>query len=285
MYNLYIDEFGDSSVLLGPGSGGRNDAQPFVILSGVIIKSELVPTVTDEVIRLKKRYFPNALPANNGHNLTWLQVEIKGANLKKGIVHRDRNRRRTFSRFYRDLFHIINNHDIKLLTKCYVKPFNQLINFENIYTSCVQNFCSHFQHFLNSRTSQAYGSVILDSRQHHKDKRVAFSIATQKYKMTSDKYPNLIEVPSFGMDNNHIGLQICDWLVSGVVVPVCGLVYINPHLPNNIFANSNYIHIKNKYSDLIKNIQYRYRDSNHYRRGGLVVSDPNGGLNSSHFFR
>lgn len=284
MYNLYIDEFGDSSTLLSAGNGGRNSTQPFVILSGVIIKSELVPFVTEEVIKLKRRYFPNALPATNGHNLTWLQVEIKGANLKKGIVHRNRNRRRTFSRFYRDLFQLINNYDIKLLTKCYVKPLDQAINFENIYTSCVQNFCTHFQNFLSSQEPQAYGSVILDSREHHKDKRVAYSIATQKYKMRGDKFPNLIEVPSFGMDNNHIGLQICDWLVSGVIVPVCGLVYINPHLPNNIFANPNYNFIKQKYSSEIKKIQYRYRDVNNYRRGGLVVSDPNGGLNSSHFF-
>jgi len=237
VYHLYIDEFGDSQVLSSTPSAANNRKQPFVILSGIIINSEYIPILTAEIIDLKKKYFPNA-PVSNSHNLTWLQVAIKGANLKKAIINGNRNRKRTFKRFYRDLFVLLNRYDVQLLAKCFVKDLDQQINIEHIYTSCVQNFCEHFQNYLISKTPAALGAVILDSRQHHKDKLVAFSIATQKYKYTRDLYPNLIEVPSFGMDDNHVGLQICDWLVSGIIVPICGLVYVRPFLPNNIFADA-----------------------------------------------
>ena len=286
MYHLYIDEFGDSSILKSvPATTQDSLTQPFVILAGVIIMAEHIPILTNEIIKLKKRYFPNAIAAGNTHNLTWLQVEIKGANLKKAISNKDLKKVKTYKRFFNEIFNLLDFYEVKIVSKCFVKKLDTALKIENIYTSCVQEFCNHFQDYLKNSAPEAYGSVILDSRDHHKDKGVAFSIATQKYKSGLDRYPNLLEVPTFGTDNNHIGIQICDWIVSGVIVPICGITYISPFLPNNIFAKPQYSIIQNLYANRIRRLQYRYQDLDGHFHGGLRISDPNGRLNATAFFK
>ncbi|TCG00797.1 hypothetical protein BZM27_54615 [Paraburkholderia steynii] len=42
------------------------------------------------------------------------------------------------------------------------------------------------------------------------DDQVAHSIFTQKYRARGDPFDRLLELPTFGISNNHVGLQLTD---------------------------------------------------------------------------
>ena len=62
---------------------------------------------------------------------------------------------------------------------------------------------------------------------------VSHSIFTQKHQTGGDSFPNLVDTVVFGCSDNHVGLQIADCIVSGLIFPMAIAVY-RPLALNNI---------------------------------------------------
>ena len=73
-----------------------------------------------------------------------------------------------------------------------------------MYTSSIQALCTYFEHYLAERDSS--GLRIADSRSKSKNPRVSHSIFTQKFS-TVPNYERLVELPTFGHSDNHVGLR------------------------------------------------------------------------------
>ena len=129
------------------------------------------------------------------------------------------------------------------------------------------------------------GIVIPDPTSHIQNRKVSFSIFTQKFKATGDAYSRLIEMPTFGQSENHAGFQVCDILCSGLLFPIAAYSYCTGHV-TNIHVDPGFGILKKRYAMKLKALQYRYQDpvSNRWL-GGIVVSDPLGHRDGGHLFR
>jgi hypothetical protein len=115
------------------------------------------------------------------------------------------------------------------------------------------------------------GIIIADSRDYVQNVGVSFSVFTQKFKATGDAYGRVLEMPTFGHSENHIGLQLCDLLCSAIIFPMASITYCNGAV-NNVHVDPKYQLIKTRYAARIKDLQHRYLDGGRYR-GGITVSD------------
>ena len=78
MQICYIDEAGDT----GAFDSTNPLSQPVLVLTGVFIRQEQLAQLTRDVMLLKQRFFPNRKNiAPHWHD--WLQVEVKGSDLRR----------------------------------------------------------------------------------------------------------------------------------------------------------------------------------------------------------
>src|SRR5467141_3622389 len=94
----------------------------------------------------------------------------------------------------------------------------------------MQTICETFENLLS--TAGDSGMVICDSRDPFKNAEVSHSIFTQKFKAGGDQYPHLVEMPTFGHSENHVGLQIADVLCSALLFPMACYVYCTGYVHN-----------------------------------------------------
>ena len=273
---MFIDEFGDSCSQSSNASVLNNvqQSQPFIITTGTIIKTESLPKLTKELMDAKRHFFPKLLnKAARKHPLNWLSIEIKGASFKKRLRDNEAKHIKHYKNFFKKIISLLKLHKSKIISRIYIKPHDKKISFENIYTSSIQKMAEEFNIFLEKNETR--GMIILDSRDHHRDKQVCYSLVTKMYNRGKNCYPNIIEAPTFGQDNNHIGLQLSDWLTSGLISPIVGYTYLNNLRPNNIHCHKNYKFLKDTFKNDLKYLQFRYKRSDDSRfYGGIYVSNP-----------
>jgi hypothetical protein len=71
---------------------------------------------------------------------------------------------------------------------------------------------------------------------------VSHSIFTQKFKAEGDQYPRVLEMPTFGHSNNHVGIQIADLLASALLYPMATCAYCRGHVSNvHVDANAGHL--------------------------------------------
>ena len=127
-----------------------------------------------------------------------------------------------------------------------------------------------FQKYLE--TQDDLGIFIADSRTARDNTQVSHSIFTQKFKLSGDKYDRIIDLPTFAHSNNHAGLQLSDWVCSGILTPMTIETYCVGHV-NSVHVRPGYTEIKSRFKDQIKPLQFRYQEANGRWRGGITVSD------------
>ena len=75
----------------------------------------------------------------------------------------------------------------------------------------------------------------------------------------------------FGHSENHIGLQVSDWLASALLFPIMSHVYCDGHI-QSIHVSPHYHLLKSRYADRLKKLQYRYVSGSRHK-GGITVID------------
>jgi len=264
MYILYIDEAGCPGSLPGPTS----DVQPIFCIAGLILPQNELPNVTAEFLDLKRRFNPS-YASTLSHDLEIMLYEIKGSNLRSDIKNGTRNIRRRAVGILDKTINIIENYNGKLIARTYIKEPGGSFSGNAVYTSAIQTLCENFQNFLAANNTT--GIVVADSRKKNQNNKVSFSIFTKKFKMVGDEYPNILEMPVFGHSENHVGLQISDWIASAILFPSLAHVYCSGYV-NNVHIHPQNQLIKDRFIEKIKALQYRYVNGGRYV-GGISVSD------------
>lgn len=262
----YIDESGDVGPL--PATPRWND-QPTLTLAALLIDHTRLDSITSDFLTLKRVFFPGlAYPSSSF--LDTVIPEVKGSDLRRSIALGNRNQRRHALRFFDKCLDLLEQNGVKLIARVWVKQPGSPFGGRSVYSASIQRLYEAFDHYLS--TAQDYGFCIADSRTKELNAVVAHSIFTQKYSSVAPGFPRVLELPSFGHSDNHVGLQLCDLVASGLITPMACYEYCTGHIAN-VHVQPNYVRIKDRYSHRIMNLQYRYQDAMNKWRGGITVSD------------
>lgn len=265
MHICYVDESGCTGSLPDTTS----DIQPVLALLGVVANSACLVDLTHDFLAAKRRFFPHRNGETANHQLNWMLVEIKGADLRKSIAVGSRRERSHAIGFLDQIFSLLEKFGVRIVGRVWIKGVSAEFKGNSVYTFSIQNILEHFERFLSERSE--LGLVVADSRTKSKNANVSHSIFTRKFRRNGDPYPHILEMPVFGHSDNHALIQIADLLCSAVLSPIATHTYCTGHL-NSIHVRPGYDRIKSRYADRLRNLQYRYLDGAR-AHGGIVVSD------------
>lgn len=277
LHILYIDESGDTGQL--PAQPGAND-QPVFLIGALIVDAANVGDLTHDFIDLKSRFYPGLVEDCNKH-LDRILPEIKGSDLRRNALRGRRNVRRHAIGFLEKLLEILQNHDVRLLSRVWVKPLGQRFEGRAVYTSSIQWLYASFENFLHDQDS--LGFCIADSRDPLNNAIVAHSVFTQKFQSSSAAYNRALELPTFAHSENHAGIQICDILCSALLYPIAAEAYCSGHV-GNIHVQPSAAALRERFGAELQTLQYRYQEPLGKWNGGIVVSDPVGLRNAAWMF-
>lgn len=270
----FIDESGDSGIL----PSATAPIQPVFVLGALVLDASLVKSVTAEFLGVKRRFFPGL--HNPSKPLDILMQVVKGCDLRRNVRTGGRNKIRQALLFLGQVFDILERHQARVFARVWVKGIAAPVNERSLYTFSMQSLCATFQSHLASRARE--GLIIADSRNKAKNSNVSYSIFTRKYKQAGDEYPNIVEMPTFGHDENHVGLQLADYICSAIICPMAIQSYCSGLL-RNIHVSPNYESIKVMFGARLKAMQYRHCDNGKWR-GGVTVCDGLAGRPGSAIF-
>ena len=275
----FIDEAGDLGALADPPQ--PND-QPVLVVAGLFVDAGNLHALTGDFLTLKQRYFPN-LPYPSTRPLDRILPEIKGADIRRNAIRGNARQRLHAVGFLDRILGLLRRHDVRLVTRIWIKGVGMPFDATPVYTSSIQGICTYFDHYLTQVDD--IGACIADSRNKFKNISVSHSIFTQKFSPSSQSYPRIVELPTFGHSDNHAGLQLCDIVCSALLYPIACFAYCSGHV-NNVHVQPRAASLRQRYGVQLKALQYRYQDAATGRyRGGLVVADAIAHRNASLMFR
>lgn len=175
---------------------------------------------------------------------------------------------------------LLRKLDCRISASIYIKAIDAPFEPSAVYTTAIQKQVDLFQKYLKS--SGSMGLVVADSRYSDQNSTVSHAIFTQLYsKRDSANY--LVESPVFGNSHNHAGLQITDFVVSSMLVPMALATYCQ----NMGFEdfNHDFDHaIKLRFAKRIKNLQIKHQFPNGGTRFGIYVNDAVNNWNAEQLF-
>lgn len=265
MYVFYVDEAGCTGTL----PDAQSLIQPVFILGGLMIHQQCVRQLTWDLLGLKKRFFARLLQSAGTSSLDCIKTEIKGAEIRRNLRAGSRQEQRYSITLLDCFLKVLEDHNVRLLARVYIKGIGQPFNGTAVYTSAVQQLARDYQHYLS--TERTDGLMILDSRNKPKNSNVSHSIFTQKFRSTGDAYERLLEMPVFGHSDNHAGLQCADLFCSALMFPLATFTYCLGHVTNP-HVDAQYRQVQDHFGQRLRRMQYRYNDTGQWR-GGITVSD------------
>ena len=264
VYLCYVDEAGCPGAL----PSATSDIQPVLVIAALFVPQSQLALLTRSFLQIKRHFNPGLAPLNS-HWLDLARCEIKGADLRRDLRHAGRNRRRAVNGFLDRVITLLQSSSAQLVARIYIKQPGGRFDGRAVYTSSVQSLCATFQNFLVERDSR--GLMIADSRTPALNSMVSHSVFTQKFRATGDAYDRILEMPTFGHSENHVALQITDFLCSAILSPMATSAYCQGHI-RNVHVHQRDNDIRERYWLRIKALTYRYSDGKRMR-GGLTVHD------------
>lgn len=277
MQICYVDESGDLGAL--PATPGPND-QPVLVLGALFIDAARLEALTNSFLSLKHRFYPGLANPSASH-LDRIIPEIKGADLRRNALQGNRNQVRHAYGFIDKTLRLLEDHDVRLVTRIWVKALGTPFDQKAVYTSSIQAIYSYFESFLVEQDD--LGFCIADSRNKTKNVNVSHSIFTQKFQAATSFYNHVLELPTFGHSDNHAGLLLCDLVCSALLFPIACAAYCSGYVAN-AHVQPSAVNLKTEFGSRLKDMQYRFQDPTERYKGGIVVADP-AGRNSSLMFK
>ena len=262
----YVDEAGCTGWL----PAAVTDIQPVLVFAAVFFDYSRLHQITESYLRLKQRFFPGSFPAEGNRFLSGILSEIKGSDLRNAISNGHRNTRRHRLGFLDGVIKIIEENEIQLMGRVWVKGISVPINGRSVYTFSIQAIYQVFQHYLTRQND--FGSVVLDSRWLSANRQVAHSIFTQKFRLAGDMYDRIVDLPAFAHSDNHAGLQIADLIASAYLFPMSTYTYSRGHV-TGVHVQPGFERIKRRYRLPLRDAQYRFQEASGRWRGGITVAD------------
>lgn len=262
-----------------PAPNGND--QPVLVIGGLIIDASRLEQLTQDFLNLKSIWFPG-LPYPSNKHLDKIIPEIKGADLRRNATRGSRNPKRHAIGFLDHLVRLLQQYDVKLVARVWIKALGAPFEGRPVYTSSIQALYTYFDHWLSDRSD--FGFCIADSRDYLKNVNVAHSVFTQKYQLTSATYGRILELPTFGHSENHAGIQICDIVCSALLYPIAAEAYCSGFI-QNVHVQPGAAALRQRFGPALRGMQHRYQEPAGRWVGGVVVSDGLQGRNSSLMFR
>jgi hypothetical protein len=266
MYIAYLDDAGDLGSVANPPQ--YND-QPAFALTALLVNQSRLSALVPEFLQIKRNFYPGLIPPSS-HFLAAVLKEVKGADIRRDIANGTRNKARHATKFLSEVVDLRLRSDMKLVSKIFVKGVGQHIGHKAVYTTACQSLFKTFDHYL--ATVDDVGFCIADSRTKGLNVPVAHSIFTQMFSAKRAHYPRIMELPTFGHSDNHVGVQLCDLLTSALIIPVVVHTYCVGHVAN-VHVQTGYSKIRARFTARLQHLLYRYQDSQQIWRGGLTVND------------
>lgn len=260
MYICYVDESGGFEA---PNTDPS--ATPLMAFAGLIIRTDQLGQLTVDFLRLKEQFRTESVTKH----LDYVLLEIKGSDLRSGIRSNSRRKQRYALGVLDGVISLVDKYRLRLVGRIWIKEADKSLRPRESYTLSIQNIANYFNHFLKRQHAQ--GIMLCDGRRPHLDSQVSHSIFTQKHKLSGDAMSHLIETPVFGRSQNHIGLQMADIIVSGLLFPIAARVYCAEGL-TSVHTDPSFEILRSRYSERLNSMQYAYKEGNR-RRGGVIVSD------------
>ncbi|KMZ13058.1 hypothetical protein BHUM_00425c [Candidatus Burkholderia humilis] len=270
MYVCYIHESGCLGAIDRPDHAGPT---PVFAIAGLFVHRKHLDRLTNGFLALKRRYFPNNLPAG-ARPLDWIIAEVKGTTIRNMMRDTGRNNRRhawdTSARIW-----IYWSPSMPGSSRA--STSNRSVNRSMASRSIPQAFSRSRGTFIARylAASDAQGLIVADSRSSYKSNvNVAHSIFTQWRRVRGDAYPRLIELPFFGHSDNHTGLQLTDVLCSGVLFSIAAQVCCAHHYTIETHASAHWLIMRARLGARLSKLEYRYQDTGDKWSGGIALSDP-----------
>jgi hypothetical protein len=264
MYICYMDESGCTGVL----PSATSPIQPVLVLAAVIVDESRLHALTIDYLNLKQRFFPGKLPVT-AEFLQWILAEVKGSEIRKRARSPNHRSRSHAYAFLDGFVGLLEQHAIRIIGRVWVKGIGKPFVGRSVYTSSVQHVCTYFDHFL--ATENDVGFLIADSRDPALNANVSHSIFTMKFKAAGDAFPRLVEMPSFGHSENHVGIQMADILCSAFLFPMATCTYCLGHVAST-HVQPSHVGLKRRFGARLRTLQYLYRETGRWK-GGITVSD------------
>lgn len=241
----------------------------FFALTLLMVNQNRLSALVPDFLQIKRNFFPGLIPPAS-HFLAAVLKEIKGADLRRDIATGSRNQVRHATNFLSEVVDLCVRSDVKIVSKVLVKGIGQHIDQTAVYTTSCQALFKTFDHYLS--TVDDVGFCIADSRQKGLNVPVSHSIFTQMFSARQAQYPRIMELPTFGHSDNHVGVQLCDLLASALIVPSAAHTYCTGHIAN-VHVQPGYSRIRARFTPQLQQLLYRYQDHQQVWRGGVTVSD------------
>ncbi len=266
MYIAYMDDAGDLGSISNPPQ--HND-QPVFALTILLVNQNRLSSLVQEFLQIKRSFYPGLIPPASRF-LDAVLPEIKGPDIRRDIARATHNNARHATNSLSAIVDLCIRSDIRLISKVFVKGIGRSNNQTAIYTTACQSLFQGFDHYLT--TVDDVGVCIADSRTKGLNVSVSHSIFTQMFSSRRAHYPRIMELPTFGHSDNHVGVQLCDLLSSALIVPVAVHTYCLSHIVN-VHVQPGYSKIRARFTPRLQQLLYRYQDAQGVWRGGITVSD------------
>ncbi len=276
MHFCYVDESGDTGTLASP----THPIQPVLVILGVALDHTHLAALTHEFIDLKARFSP-ALASRLSGRFDILLHEAKGTALRKEALSSSRRESRRALGFLDHVVTLLEKHEAKVFGRVWIKALRYPMDGNAVFTSSMQAICGCFERYLTQRGD--CGLVIADSRSPGQNVPVAFSIFTQKFQAAGDAFGRILEMPTFGHSDNHVGLQLADLVVSGLIFPMAVVAYCTGRV-ENLHVRPGYQVLRQRFGPRLKRLQFRYQKPDGRWAGGITVSDALGRRSGSLLF-
>jgi len=154
----FVDEAGDLGALANPPL--PND-QPVLVVGGLFADTANIQNLTNDFLNLKQRYFPG-LNYPSANHLDRILPEIKGADIRRNAARGTARQQRHAVGFLDRIMGLLQQYDVKLVARIWVKGIGLPFDATPVYTSSIQGICTFFDHYMTQIGD--IGICIADSR-------------------------------------------------------------------------------------------------------------------------
>jgi hypothetical protein len=270
MYICYVDESGDAGTL----DLTDVNLNPLFVITGLVIEHTRLIDLTFDFLKIKRRFFPNRL-APPMFPLDRIKEEIKGNDLRKYLRGDNRRNYQLSVGFIDSCVALLRRNNVRLLGRALIKAPGKKNSDEAFYGRSMMHIYQHFNAFLEDK--QELGFVIADGRRPAQNQKTTHVVFTQIHRAVGSTYPRIAEIPVYGQSNNFAMLQMADMICSAIVFPMLIDVFSDYLIGSgNKHASTKYSAVRDRYKTEIKEMQYRYLNTNGAWVGGLLVADGTG---------
>lgn len=270
MQLCYVDESGKAETL----ETTDPSQQPVIVIGGVSFPEHELTQVTHQWLELKRQYFPGIKSRGQSGWLDAILVESKGTSLRKGYKANATRRQRKHAFGLLDgTLRLLEQHDGHVIARIWVKSIGVSNNDMAVHSSSLQFICSAFHSQL---ADDERGMVVVDSQTYEHNYRLAHSVFTQRFG-SRPTHERLVDMPVFGHSDNHAGLQIADFICSGLLAPMAASVFAGAYDGWNVHCHSSFLDLRDDFGARLERLTFEFMSP---KRGKLtrsvVVDDPIG---------